>query len=119
MAEFDDKLGAILGNPEIMNQIMSIANSMNPGQPQAQTPPPKPKPQPNPIGGMPFDPAAMAGMMELLKGTQLDQRQQGLISALRGYLPDDRLLKLQKAMQAAKIAKYASSAMGRNSNAGR
>ncbi len=106
MAEFDDQLNSILGNPDIMNQIMSIAGSMN------QSPPPKPKPAPAP--SMPFDPSAMAGMMELLKGTQLDAHQQGLIQALRGYLPEDRLSKLQKAMQAAKIAKYATSAMNRS-----
>ncbi len=105
MAEFDDQLSSILGNPDIMNQIMSIAGSMN--QPQ---PPPPPKPQMS----MPFDPSAMTGMMELLKGTQLDAHQQGLIQALRGYLPEDRLGKLQKAMQAAKIAKYASTALNRS-----
>lgn len=119
MAEFDDKLNSILGNPEIMSQIMSIAGSMNQQNQNPPPSPPPPRPQSNGFGGLPFDPAAMAGMMELLKGTQLDQKQQGLIRALHGYLPDDRLIKLQKAMQAAKIAKYASSALGRSSNSGR
>lgn len=101
MAEFEDKLNSILGNPELMGQIMSMANSM--GQP-----PPPPKPQPS---AMPFDPGAMASMMSMLKATQLDPRQRNLIQALRGFVPDDRLARLEKAMQASLIAKFASSAM--------
>lgn len=101
MAEFEDKLNSILGNPELMGQIMSMANSM--GQP-----PPPPKPQPS---AMPFDPGAMASMMSMLKATQLDPRQRNLIQALRGFVPDDRLVRLEKAMQASLIAKFASSAM--------
>lgn len=110
MAEFDDKLNSILSNPEIMSQIMSIAGSMN--QSSASPPPPQPKPQQSYGGGLNFDPAAMQGMMQLLRNTQLDQRQTNLIRALEGYLPQDRLQRLHKAMQAAKIARYASSALG-------
>ncbi len=105
MAEFDDKLQAILGNPEIMGQIMSMAGSMN-------QPPPKPAPPP-PQMGMPFDPGAMQSMMGLLRATQLDSRQQNLLQALRGFVPDDRLQRLQRAMQASLIAKAASAAMGK------
>ncbi len=121
MAEFDDKLNSILGNPEIMNQIMSIAGALNQ---QGQSPPPPPpqqqapqQPQQNP--SMPFNPAAMQGMMEMLSKTQIDAKQRNLIRALQGYLPSDRIQKLEKAMQAAKIAKYASSALGKNQNTGR
>lgn len=115
MAEFEEKLNSILSNPALMSQIMSMAGSM--GQSQSQSPPPPPQPpqpQPSfqpPAAGLPFDPAAMQGMMQLLKSTQIDQRHQNLIKALDGFLPDDRLQKLMKAMQAAKIAKYASSAL--------
>lgn len=122
MAEFEDKLNFILSNPALMSQIMSMAGSM--GQSQPASPPQSPpsfqtSAQPtgftpqsqNSSGGLPFDPAAMQGMMQLLKSTQIDQRQQNLIQALRGYLPEDRLQKLTKAMQASKIAKYASSAL--------
>ena len=57
--------------------------------------------------------------MELLGKTQIDQRQRNLIRALQGYLPSDRVQKLEKAMQAAKIARYASAALGKKSNSGR
>ena len=105
MAEFEEKLQSILGNPELMGQIMSMAGAMN--QQQQSPPPPPPQPQ----AGMPFDPGAMAGMMQMLKATQLEPRQRQLIQALRGFVPDDRLVRLEKAMQASLIAKFASAAM--------
>ena len=52
MAEFEDKLNAILSNPDLMGQIMSMAGSMN------QQPPPPPPPQNPGFGSMPFDPGA-------------------------------------------------------------
>ena len=105
MAEFEEKLQSILGNPELMGQIMSMAGAMN--QPQQPPPPPPPQPQ----AGLPFDPGAMAGMMQMLKATQLEPKQHQLIQALRGFVPDDRLVRLEKAMQASLIAKFASAAM--------
>ena len=105
MAEFEEKLQSILGNPELMGQIMSMAGAMN--QPQQPPPPPQPQPQ----AGLPFDPGAMAGMMQMLKATQLEPRQRQLIQALRGFVPDDRLVRLEKAMQASLIAKFASAAI--------
>lgn len=107
MAEFEDKLNSILSNPELMGQIMSMAGAMN----QQQTPPPPPPPQNPGFTGMPFDPGAMAGMMQMLKATQLEPKQRQLIQALRGFVPDDRLVRLEKAMQASLIAKFASAAM--------
>ena len=102
MAEFEDKLNSILSNPELMGQIMTMAGSMN-------QPPPPPKPQ----APLPFEPAAMAGMMQMLKATQLDQKQCQLLQALRGFVPEDRLVRLEKAMQASLIAKFASQAMSK------
>ena len=103
MAEFEEKLNSILSNPELMGQIMSMAGSLN----QPPAPPPPPPPQ----AGLPFDPGAMAGMMQMLKATQLEPKQRNLIQALRGFVPDDRLVRLEKAMQASLIAKFASAAM--------
>ena len=82
MAEFEDKLNAVLSNPELMGQILSMAGSLNQ---QPSTPPPPPPPSAN-FGSMPF-------------------------------VPEDRLVRLEKAMQASLIAKFASAAMnqgGRN-----
>ena len=108
MAEFEDKLNSILSNPALMGQIMSMAGSLG----QEPSPPPPPQPA-TPTSGMNFDPATMANMMQLLRSTQIGQREQRLLQALDGYLPKDRLEKLMKAMQAAKIAKYASGALAK------
>ena len=108
MAEFEDKLNAILSNPDLMGQIMSMAGSMN----QQPSPPPPPKSS----GSLPFDPGAMAGMMKMLGATQLEPRQRNLIQALRGFVPDDRLIRLEKAMQASLIARFAASAMNQGGN---
>ena len=104
MAEFEEQLNSILSNPQLMGQIMSMAGSLN--QPPAPPPPP-----PAATPAMPFDPGAMAGMMQMLKATQLEPKQRNLIQALRGFVPDDRLVRLEKAMQASLIAKFASAAM--------
>lgn len=106
MAEFEDKLNSILSNPALMGQIMSMAGSI--GQ---QSPPPPPQPVQQSTGGLNLDPAAMQSMLTLLKSTQIGQREQNLIRALEGFLPPDRLQKLTRAMQASKIAKYASGAL--------
>lgn len=106
MAEFEEKLNSILSNPELMGQIMSMAGAMN-----QQQPPPPPTPSQPAFGSMPIDPGAMAGMMQMLKATQLEPKQRQLIQALRGFVPEDRLVRLEKAMQASLIAKFASNAM--------
>ena len=41
MSELDDKLNSILNNPQMMQQIMSLAQSMNSQEPQ---PPAQPQP---------------------------------------------------------------------------
>ena len=106
MAEFEEKLNSILSNPELMGQIMSMAGAMN-----QQQPPPPPTPSQPAFDSMPIDPGAMAGMMQMLKATQLEPKQRQLIQALRGFVPEDRLVRLEKAMQASLIAKFASKAM--------
>lgn len=101
MAEMDEKLGAILGNPAMMQQIMSMAQVL--GQ---QTPPP----QPEPAEG--FNPATIQNIMQLSSQTGIDPNQEALLTALNPYLPQPRLQKLQKAMRAAKLARIASTFLG-------
>lgn len=111
MAEFEDKINSILSNPDMMKTIMSMAGSM--GAQNVSSPPPPPQQPQSSVDSLPFDPAAMKGMMELLRGTQLDKRQQELLKALSSWLPQEKVNRLQKAMQASRVARYASAAMGR------
>ena len=110
MAEFEEKLNSILSNTDLMGQIMSMAGAMN------QQPAPPPPPPQSAGFGLPVDPGAMAGMMQMLKATQLEPKQRNLIQALQGFVPDARLVRLEKAMQASLIARFASSAMNQGGN---
>jgi len=106
MEGMEEKLGAILGNPQMMQQIMSMAQSLNTSQGPPQPEPPQTN---NPI--LPdFDPALLQKIMSLAGQTGVDSNQQALLCALRPYLTDNRIQKLEKAMRAAKLASVASAA---------
>lgn len=107
MSEMEEKLGAILGNPQLMQQIMSIAQSMNQGQP-AQEPPAPPEPT-GPRPSVPdFDPTMLAKLSGIARQSGTDTNQQALLAALSPYLSRERVGKLERAMRAAKMARLAS-----------
>ena len=104
MEGMEEKLGAILGNPQMMQQIMSMANSLS-GQ-EAESPPPTESPFPD------FDPEMLQKMLGLAGQMGVDRQQQALLCALEPYLTRNRLKKLEKAMRAAKMARLASGFLG-------
>lgn len=122
MAEFDDKLNSILGNPDAMAQIMQLAQSLGGGtspqgqQPQMGTPPPAPPPQPTPAapsqggdllsslaGGL--DATLLTRLLPLLQelGGQRDSNARQLLYALRPYLKEERQEKVERALQLARL----------------
>ncbi len=106
MSELEEKLGAILSNPAMMQQIMSLAQSMKQSPPApaaAASPPGPPQPSPEPDVGM------LQSLSGLAKGSGVDRNQQNLLSALSPYLSRSRVEKLERAMRAAKMAGMASS----------
>ena len=105
MSEMEDKLGAILGNPDMMQKIMSMAQSLNQAQPQAQQPQQEPP-------AVNIDPAMLQRIAAMAGQTGIDRNQQALLKALSPYLSRTRIEKLEKAMRAAKLAGLASSALG-------
>ena len=105
MAEMEDKISAVLNNPQLMEQIMTMAQSL--GQPSQQ---PEPTPSP-PSNSMP-DPALLQKISGLATSTGVDPEQKALLSALGPYLSRERVRRLEKAMQAAKMAKMASAFLG-------
>lgn len=105
MSEMEDKLGAILGNPQLMQQIMNMAQSLG----QQSPPPPKQEPVPQEQPSLPeIDPAMIGKMMSLAGKTNIDRNQKALLRALEPYLTKERLQKLEKAMRAARLAGTAS-----------
>lgn len=103
MDDFDSKLESILGNPQIMEQVMRIANQLGNSDESAQdNPVPSNSPAPIP------DAVNLRGLSNLLGSASIDKNQQALIRALSPYVGTQKAGKLERAMQAAKFAQMAS-----------
>ncbi len=100
MSELEEKLGSILSNPQMMQQIMALAGSL--GQPEPA--PPAPAPAPAPPG---LDPGMLQALSGLAGQGGIDRDQQNLLTALAPYISSQRLHKLEKAMRASKMARTA------------
>ena len=102
MDEMEQKLGAVLGKPELMQKLMAMAQSLGqPAQPP-QEPPQAPE----------MDFAMLQRLSGLARQSGIDSQQRALLTALKPYLSGERVSKLEKAMRAAKLAKLASSVLG-------
>lgn len=114
MDDMEQKMNAILGNPQMMSQLMAMAQSLS-GQQQdthsVQPTPPAPKPSPLPAG---IDLNMVQKVAGIAQKTGIDRNQQQLLKALSPYLSKERITKLEKAMRAAKIAGLATSILGSN-----
>lgn len=101
MEDMESKIGAILNNPQMMEQIMSLAQNFGVSE-QATVPPPAQE-------GLPeIDLAMVQKMTSLIGKTGIDGKQRALLQALGPYLSSQRIHKLEKAMRAAKLAGMAS-----------
>ena len=107
MEGMEEKLGAILGNPDMMKQIMSMAQAL--GTPPPPEKPKEPTPEP-PTPGM--DPAMLQNAMMLIRGSGINACQQNLLCALEPYLTKERICRLERAMRAAKLAGLAVQFLG-------
>ena len=103
-------MNAILKNPEIMQKIFSMAQTMSP---EASS---------NPANATETNatfPEIDSAMIEKITGlagkANIDNNQRSLLSALKPYLSRDRIAKLERAMRAAKMAGMASAFLGSSS----
>ena len=116
MAEFDDKLNSIRGNPDAMAQIMLLAQSLGGGQESQQPSPPPPQAPPvapqasgggdllsSLAGGL--DPKFLMRLMPLIQelGGQQNSNARQLLFALRPYLKEERQEKVERALQLARL----------------
>lgn len=106
MAELEEKLGAVLNNPQAMEQIMALARSLNSASPSStQSPPPEEAPEAE-EGGLDFDPRLMEiGMKALSAYRDSDNSKAALLRALRPFVKEERVKKIDQAVQIAKITK--------------
>lgn len=109
MEGMEEKLNAILSDPELMQKISTMARSISP-----PAPPPPQAEQPAP--SLNFDPAMLQRMSGMMGGMGVDKNQRALLSALSPYLSKDRIQKLENAMRAAKMAGLAANAVQRRQN---
>ena len=114
MDDMESKLGAILGNPEMMQKIMAFAQNFNQNDSNVKQPPREESASPFPQ----FDPAMLQKLTGMAQGSKIDNNQQLLLKALRPYLHDRRISKLERAMRAARVAGMATAFLG-TSPAGR
>ena len=117
MSEFEDKLQSILGNPETMDQIMSIARSLGGSSPPQEESAPfeecsSPAFPSTPGMGDPFsalsglDPRLLqVGMRLLNEYTRDDNQTVAFLQALRPFLRQERYSKMDKAVQIAKLSR--------------
>lgn len=104
MDDMESKLGAILSNPAMMQQIMALAQNFGQSTPAPETPKQESVPD--------VDFTAIQKLAGLTAGSKLSKNQQNLLIALRPYLSHQRINRLEKAMQAAKLAGVATSLLG-------
>ena len=119
MDDMEEKLNSILSNPQMMSQIMSLAQSLGKSQNTEQKPelqnnktaPTAPQPNSLPLPGG-FDPGMIQKIAGIAQQSGIDRNQQTLLKALGPYLCKDRIVKLEKAMRAAKLASVATAFLG-------
>lgn len=97
MDDLENKLGAIMNDPDTMQKIMSIAQNLN-----QNSPPPKQEAPANPF------PDIDISLLQKLSGfagkSNIDPNQRNLLQALVPYLNHQRISRLERAMRAAKMA---------------
>ena len=117
LSEFEDKLQSILGNPQAMDQIMSIARSLSGNPPPQDCPDPSEElyTQPVQTESDTSDPFALLngldprivqiGMQLLSEYNRDDNRTIALLNALQPFVRQERYAKVDKALQIAKLSR--------------
>ena len=124
MGELEDKLNAILGDPQAMGQILSMARALGGGGPD---PPAAPEESSDPSGTKETPPPPHTELEQLLgdldpdllgKGLTLmqalrsgDQRREDLLNALVPYLSPQRRERLERARRIIRLSRAAALAL--------
>lgn len=93
MSEMQDALNQILSNPEAMKQVQSIGEQLGLGKPA-----PKPEPKNEMIG-------AMQSLAPLMSSYSADDEVSRLLNALRPFLGEEKLRRLDQAQRLMKLIK--------------
>lgn len=111
MAEFEEKLNAILNDPQAMGQILSAAKALSGLEEDAQSadgdlPSPE-EPAGDPLSALgQLDPRLLqVGMRLLSEYTGSDDRKTALLEALKPFLRPERRAKVDQAVKIAKLSR--------------
>lgn len=113
MDDMQSQMNAILGNPEMMQKIMAMAQSLGQSQPSKQDNAP-PKQEAAGFSVPDIDISMLQKLSGLAGQSNIDSNQRTLLKALIPYLSGERISKLEKAMRAAKMANMASAFLGKS-----
>lgn len=108
MSEFEEKLGAILGDENAMAQIMSLAQSLGGG---SSAPQGKDAPAPPPSGDLSallggLDPQLLQTAARLYAQLSAsDDQRSALLLALKPFLREERYAKIDRAVQIARLSR--------------
>ena len=105
MDDLEQKLNSVLNDPQMMQKLMTVAQSIGAS-------PPSPSEEQKSEGMPDIDFGMLQKLSGLAQNSSIDKNQQTLLHALRPYLSRERVEKLEKAMRAAKMAKLASGFLG-------
>ena len=111
---FEQAVSAMLQDPEQLQKIFALAQSLGFSPPAAQEappPPPEPAAAPPAPAMQPPDERQQALGELLQKAGKLDRRQENLLNALKPFLKPERREKIDRAMQAARISRLAGAAL--------
>ena len=118
----EQAIGAVLQDPQQLQKIFALAQSLGLSPPEAPAAPPPPEP-PKPAAAAPpaeQTPVDRGSALRALlqQAGKLDRRQENLLNALKPFLKPERREKVDRAMQAARISRLAGAALrGRDQKA--
>lgn len=118
MAQLEEQLNQILGNPQAMEQIMSLAQSLSgkqeeERQPEEETQPPAENDPPSPLSALDgLDPRLLRmGMGLLSEYSAQDDKKTALLAALKPFLKPERQEKMDQAVRIARLTRVIRTAL--------
>ena len=109
MAELDEKLAAMMADPNLMAQVAAMAKSLGmappgPGETPSEGPPKPPPKGPEKPPAPPPSPDVLQRLAAMAGQSALDENRRRLLHALRPYVRPERLARLENAMRTAQLA---------------
>lgn len=107
MEDLEEKIQAVLADPQQLEQIAAMARSLGLELPEGALPSEE-APGPGPMPDL----AQLAGpMAKMLQAGKLDKRQEDLFNALKPFLRPERREKMDRALQVARLSHLAGAAL--------